>query len=160
MKIKNIIKKVLIFIAIVIIPNFVMYTYPMHKIYQMSLNETGIYTLNQSKILKNYTSILTSNISDEYKQDTANILVGYKDSLVYQRDASLKAMFYFMLVYIIFLLVATIYAFKKYVFKDKKSQEKKNGKRYIAYAFLIALIISVLLFAFLIYSKQYMFIAK
>lgn len=160
MKEQNIIKKILIFMLIVIIPNFIIYTYPMHKIKQMSLNEEDIYTLGQSKILNSYTSILTSNIADKYKQDAVVILGGYKDSLVYQRNASLKSMGYLASILIILLIISTIVAFKKYVINDKGLKDKKRGKRYIAYAFLMALVLAIILFLILIFNMQYMFIAK
>jgi len=136
-------KKVLIFIIILILVNSIIYIYPLYKIASIYNTEQDTITSDKG-INPNYgriTNILTSDIDDNYKRDAMLIFTEDRNIRDEQRNE-----FYQILVYcgaIINIIVALIGYFIRKKYTDKK---------YIGSAFMFSSILFVLLLT-LIYQS-------
>jgi len=138
----KIFKKVIIFIAIIILVNSIIYIYPMNII-------NNIYTTEQNNLTGNpdvnliygrLSTIVNASIDAEYKRDAISIYAQGQ----YLRDDQ-RHEFYKILVYAE-ILISTVIAILGFVIRRKSVAHK-----YIGAAFITSSMVSILLLIFFYY---------
>lgn len=142
---KNI-KKICIFITILIIVNCIIYVYPMYKVLSIYNTEQNNITMSRD-INPNYeriNDILNSDIDDEYKTDA---ILMYTDSHIIRNEQ--RDEFYKILIYVAIILTISAAIIGIIILKLSKNN------KYIAVAFITSSIVSLILLI-LFYTSIYL----